>query len=383
MPRVQQHLIHLAACVLMAAACVQAAPGNDEPPTTQPEHAQKEPATGEPSDQAPPAWKMPDVRLTPMPAFDSDADYVRSIAAETTRLAKEANLATDPAKRVKLSLATANTVLARQLEPFCSRKLLGLDPFTDGLDEEMLRSALQLAETMIAGATESLKPTESEADSAEAWRVSSRQAAKALGAFATALHVYLLPEEGPGHARAARRAASGLSALLEDDRPAVAAAAMLWQASLRSREEDLSRAMSALDMALATPRSGTITHALFSRMLRCRLVARRGSPAAGITLLMQLEDRCEDWMTTDETRQSAIRALQLAQVQLLADWHDELSPKTQVAERAWCAERISILSEDGFSDKGRTVFRLQAAIPPIIASGSPPRPADGARPDGK
>lgn len=383
MPRPQPYLIQLATCVFAASALPQTATLHAEPPETEAKAAKKTPATGEPTNEASPAWKLPTVRLAPISTFDTDGEYVRSIAAETEALAEEAHLSKEPAQRVRLSLATANIVLARQLEPFCSRKLLGLDPYIDGLDEELLRRALQLADSMIADATELLKPTEEEGDAPEAWRVSSRQNAKTLGAFATALRIYLVPEEGPEHARAARRAASGLSSLLEDDRPPVAAAAMLWQASLRSREEDLSRAMSALSLALTTPRAGTITHAFFSRMLRCRLVARRGSPAAAITLLMQLEDRCEDWMVTEKSRQAGIRALQLVQVQVLSAWHDQLSPETKVAERAWCAERISILSEDGFSDDGRTVFRLLAAIPPGIVDKKKPAPTDDAQPDGK
>jgi hypothetical protein len=187
-----------------------------------------------------------------------------------------------------------------------------------------------------------------------------------LQAFGLALRVYLLSGDAPDAVRETRRAASRLSPLLEGSDIAVAKAAALWQAALRSREADPAPALSVLDMALADPPARSQPYGFFARLLRCRLIATRGGSAAAIGLLLQIEERCREWFKDGPERDAAIRTVQLVRIELMAGWHKELASAHRETERQWCADQIAILVAERFNEGSATVSRLAPAVP-IIA----------------
>ncbi len=191
------------------------------------------------------------------------------------------------------------------------------------------------------------------------------EVADALGRFVPQREVVRTARAGDAQ-EAARRAASRLAVLLEDDRPQVAAAAALWQASLRARESDPSRAMSVLGLVLSRPRQGTLPFAFFARLLRCRILASRGGHAVALALLTQLEDRSDIWMAREADRTNALRAITLVEIQVLRDWYARLPGPPDSPQRQWCVDRVKTLIDEHFSEDGSTVFRLTAAIP-IVA----------------
>ncbi len=194
----------------------------------------------------------------------------------------------------------------------------------------------------------------------------SRQRLQTLRAFATGLRAYLLSGADEDGARDLRRAVSLLAPLLEDRRRSVAAAANLWQACLRSRSSQPARALSTLDPALADPPADSMPHAYFARLLRCRLVASGGGAAAALALLMQMEERCNDWLTSERERDDATRAAQFIRLQVMADWYHQLPETDGNHLRRWCADRITELINERFAQNGDTVLRLTPVIP-IIA----------------
>lgn len=309
---------------------------------------------------------LPTVRLALMPGFDDSTAYARSIATRVEELAGQASRVDDLTKRVDLLAASANLVLAHQLEPACTHVLLQLHSDEEVFEEAFLRSALDRADELITRAQNTLRKLDDRDDLPEGWLVQSGRRLETLDVFALGLRAYLLPGAGDEASRGVRRAASRLAPLLEDQNGAVAAAANLWQACLRSRDSDPARALSVLGPALADPPRGSMPYAFFARLERCRLIAKSGGPAAALALLMQIEEHCDDWLTDNTARNDAMRTAQLVRIQILTNWQDRLGAPEHSAERLWCADRIKALAADRFAEGGNTVLRLTSAVP-IIA----------------
>jgi hypothetical protein len=169
---------------------------------------------------------------------------------------------------------------------------------------------------------------------------------------------------------------------MEDDNPQIAAAAEFWQACLRAMEPDTTPALDILDRAIVDLSTDAPRFGFFSRLLRCRLVAARGGPAAALALLMQVEERANGWFKTELDRASAMRSCAWIRLRILQDWHDRLDATSQDDERAWCRSRIDTLRTERFSNaSGATLLRLNQAIP-IIARPSGPNatPPEGTPP---
>ncbi len=312
---------------------------------------------------APPLPPLPRVGPVAIPGFSDDAAYVRSIAARVAQLAAQADQTDELSRRADFLLAAANLLLARQLEPACTQRLLRLDGNRELLAEGALRDAFDLAEKLLGRAREAIGTHPESGESPAGQADAAAQKLETLQALTVGLRAYLLPAEGAQGARDARRAASRVSPLLEDRNRQVAAAANLWAACLRSRETDPTRAMSALDPALSDPAAGTMPYSFFARLLRCRLAAADGNHAVALALLMQIEERCEEWLETDEQRANARRTAQLVGIQILADWYGHLDGPGRAEQRKWCADRINAVVKENFGDRSDTVVRLEYAIP--------------------
>lgn len=347
------------------------------------------------------------VRLPPLPGFADDAGFLASVTSRVDELRQQAGDALNAARKAGFLLAAANLILAEQLEPACSRKFLFMresifapDQPPQGDDALAAASALDRADTLLAEA-EILLRTEQERSTDEdpplvqesmptpALVKELNRSVITLKAFAQALRVYLVDLPGPAldaqgemdtdPSRIARRAASNLSVILEDDNPRIAAAAAFWQACLRAMEPDPAPAFDMLDRAIVDLPTDAPRFGFYSRLLRCRLVAGRGGTAAALALLMQIEERIGDWFKADSDRADAIRSCAWLRLQTLQDWHDRLDPTSQADERTWCKSRIESLRTERFSESsGATVLRLNQAIP-LIAR--PPEP-EATPPDG-
>lgn len=324
---------------------------------------------------APPPPQVPVVQLAPLTDAENEAEFLNSISTQVARVSEEASGGGTPIDRANRLLTAANLILAHQLEPACSRRLLHME--APGAASEALQGHLDLAKKLIGEARAALEAADEGSDQDADRLVGVRHRANLLDAFSQALRTYLLPAASSEPARSARRAASRLSALLEEDDPAIAAAARLWHGCLRAHEADPTPILSTLDYALARPPRSGLRQAFFARLLRIRLIAGQGGFAGAVGLLSQLEERCEEWFSKESEAEDALRATTLVAIQILIDWHDSMSPSTQVEERRWCAERIRQLRESRFSEHAPTVLRLGQTIP-IMAEF---KPSDLAAPD--
>ena len=322
------------------------------------------------------AFKHSSVRLAPVVGFDDDADHLRSIADRTTDLSAQAEKESDPARRAVFLLAAANLILSHQLEPICSRNLLHLSIDGDALKNRIaVGKSFDRADALITQTERLLREPIGDGEMSADEHNTLADQTRTLRIFSTALRAYLLSDGGNDSVDLARRAAAGLSPLLEDKRPSVAAAARLWQATLRSRVDDPQRTLTAIDPPLLDPSEDSMPYAFFSRLLRCRLVAQLGGESAALGLLLQMEERCLHWLAGDADRRNALRAVKLVEIQILTDWRKRLSESD--AERQWCADRIEALTADGFGKNADTVLRLTPAIPMIAPPPITFAPNDG------
>jgi hypothetical protein len=331
----------------------------------------------------PPENGAPKVRLAPLPGSAADAAFLESVASRVAELQQQAAETADPERKAGFLLAAANLILAEELEPPCSRKFLQLNKPQQSDDAFAAAAALDRVEALIVEA-ETILRTQQEHSPDDNPPLTDQakdlnRIVVTLKAFAQALRAYLVTEADVDPARAARRAASGLSVIVEDDNPPIAAAATCWQAYLRAMEPDPSPALEILDPAIVDPPTDAPRFGFFSRLLRCRLLSARGGSATALALLMQVEERADDWFKVDSERADAMRSCAWLRLRILQDWHDRLDSTLQADERAWCKSRIDTLRAERFSDaSGATILRLNQAIP-IIAR--PPGPS-ATPPDG-
>lgn len=311
---------------------------------------------------------QPSVSLAPIEGFESDSTYHRMLEKRVDDLVARLNQSTKSPDRVDLQLAAVNVILSYQLESVSTRRLLSLNGQPD--DAQGIRRALQRVDQLLSDADVELeKLRDSEVALGEGWIVESQKRHRALSAFAEGIGAYLtLPADPQG---ALLSSASKLSRLLEDSDPQVAAAASLLHAVLKVSAGDVDRALSSLDQALVDPSANAMPYALFAKLLRCQLTAQRGGYAAALSLLMQIEERCHDWLKESPDRENARRAAQFTRLQVMADWHATLIGADHAVERQWCVDRSKELLDEAFADAdGNRLYRLQAVIP-IIA----PEPA--------
>lgn len=346
--------VALTVCVQPVAAQYVEKPGNTAEPALA-ESAAKLPA-------------MPLVRLAPMPGFQDETAYVRSISDRQAALADLARKTDLAGARVELWISAANLILSHQIEPSCTWRVLQLAGGESELNAAALAEALDRADGFLTQAGAELDELARREDAPDEKLTQWRYESSTLRAFSAALRAYLIPDEEGEADRASRRAASGLSPLREDSNRQVAAAASFWQACLRSSEPDPEPALLALDPALADLRPESMPYAFFARLLRCRLVGDRGSPATALALLFQFEERTRDWIEDEPARASAVRATRVVCLQMLARWFNQLSAENAAAERHWCIERMQAIIDESFSDEatgteGATVLRLAPSVP--------------------
>ena len=362
MPGMSERILKAAGAILLCALtarAVQAAATRETP--------------GEGPDAAAVALPQPPgVVLEPRPGFDDDAAYLRSVAERVESLLVAADQTEEPARQVAFSLAAANLILAEQLEPLCSRKLLHLEPGEPDRDGTNPRTLLTRSDKLIERGLRILDGLRETPDPPKGSWSEVRRGAQTLSAFSAAIRAYLAFTDDAGGKSGTREAASRLSPFLEDRNPGVAAAAAFWQARLRSLGTNTDAAVSMLDLTLADPPPNSMPYAFFARLLRSTLIAGRGGPASALALLLQMEERCQDWFTDDQERDLAIRTIQLTRLQIVSNWHDRLAGPDQDAARTWCVDRAKKLIAERFGEDRNFVLRLAPLIPIVAAPPAPP-----------
>ena len=320
------------------------------------------------------------------PGVTDETQYAHRIQEQVDGLlaAAEAADRSDPAARVEYLLGAANWILARQIEPQVSRLLLGIERSQDAAF--VIRSVAEARKHLAAAgpppdgpaeATVSLEGDEEAAEPAGQGRIPSAVSEESrhqsesirndLSAFADALALAWAEGEAENDAQAVRAAASSLAVLLEDDRPGVAPAATLYQAVLYQRAGQSDRAMKVLDLALQPLPPDAASFAFFSRLLRCRYLAQGGGHAVAWSLLLKLEERCQDWFDSPEARQEATCAAVLVRLEVGELWEASLASSGDQERLAWCGRAKQRIQSTLLQPTGEpTATRLGSAVPLLL-----------------
>ncbi|MHC4611894.1 MAG: hypothetical protein ACYS7M_16285 [Planctomycetota bacterium] len=319
------------------------------------------------------------------PDVADERQYAHHIGQQLEALLTCAQQATDTARKVEYSLAAANWILAWQAEPQVSRLLLGIEQPSDlaSVDRAVaearrhLDAAGKLLADTAASGTASIEENAEKADSVDERKTPPSDQrgpldkletiGDDLAAFADALTLAWAQGAGQDDTQRVRAAASSLAVLLEDARPGVASAAMLYQALLYGRVGRMDRAMQVLDLALQPiPQAGD-SFAFFSKLLRCRYLARQGGYAVAWSLLLRLEERCHDWFDSPQASEEAVRAVALVRLQVNESWRESLAASGDEERVAWCTRAEARIRETSLlADESPKVMRLGVAVPMLV-----------------
>lgn len=310
-----------------------------------------------------------------------EVGYVQSVRRQRECYASLALKSSNPAEVVEYELAAANLILARELETFASRRLLGL---SRPQDEAAVRAALAAARERLDAAAEMLERPRDVGAAArtngvaasergprsepyDEEREHSRTLLEALQSFTTALEAVWSPDQGEEALRARRAGVAALAVLLEHERKDVASAALLWQAEVYRQMRLPDKAVELLPLATERIEREARRYQLFCRLLRCRLLADRGGYAAACALLLQIEERVLEWFGTDAARVEATNAAMLTRLQILEQWRESLDPATEAREIEWCVQAAQRI-HNALTAKGNALrlLRLEETIPILM-----------------
>ena len=343
----------------------------EDAPTTAPVAA-GQPATvpSEPATQpAEPEWTL--ARGHRPPVAQEDEAFLAWCREKRLGLETKARSAPDSSTAIHFHLAAANLALALEIEPYVSRSILGIERPDDG---PRIRSGLDAADTqlkLVADALRTASDTEAEKLAGE------RETWETLQAFATAFNAIWSGSSAEEIAAARQNSAAELAVHLEADRKDVAAAALMWQAVLYAKLGQPDRVFQLLPEVTARVGREARTFQFHARLLRCRMVADRGGYTAAAALLLQVEEKANEWFTVEADQQAAVHAAMLHRLQVLDRWRTALQSTTQPDESVWCQEAAARLKRDAVAE-GNPVFvlGLEKSIPIIAPPPDAPEPLE-------
>ncbi|MGB0717131.1 MAG: hypothetical protein ACPGXK_14725 [Phycisphaerae bacterium] len=289
-----------------------------------------------------------------------------SITSSIDELAAQAERAEDKMASIEHRVEAINLILSKGLEPACTRWLLHVPlPSTGAADanaEGWMRHVMtQDEKALLTRVSELTDAANSDLESLEGVDAEAigpvRQQLRDMTKFANAFQALLNPGDDAIAAR--RRAASGLSVLLEQDDEATALAAALWYAALRGFEDDREPARSVLREPLERVKGKMSPLDFFGRLHRCRLSVNVKRPAAVLALLMQMEEYCDDWFPDLPTRDAARQTLARLRLSIMQAWHTSI-PTSRTKEREFCQTRINELQQQL---RDAMMFRLTLTVP--------------------
>ena len=196
--------------------------------------------------------KLPAVRLSVPEPYKDEQAYLAAKRAEVDGLVALAEQTDDPLEQCRHRLSAANMILSHLVEPACSAKLLRIEPAAQPPDLDDVCKMLDDADRLLRRVEETLVQLAKANETPDAMVSGFRHALETLNAFREAIQIYLLSDAASEESVSlTRRAASRLSAWLEDDDEGVRISATFWQACLRDRVSKPKRVRQMLGPVLA------------------------------------------------------------------------------------------------------------------------------------
>jgi hypothetical protein len=268
-----------------------------------------------------------------------------------------------PAEAVERRTIAANWMLGPQMAGPATRLVLGI---SNAQDPEAVRTLLAAARAELSAADAALQAWKGD-ETADARRPSQANV-QLLRSFASAMAAAWPTADADSAVAQAALSEAGLELVdaLEDKRPDVVAAAVLWQGVLHSAAGRGQRALDALPPALSAPDTKS-TFGFFPRLLRCRLLgAAPGNRATALALTARVEASCENWLDSEATAKGRAAAT-LVRRQILEAWASEQRSAGASARAAWCDEQIKKLDESlAFTGEPVRVLALPGGAPEVV-----------------
>jgi len=311
---------------------------------------------------------------------------VAEARAKSAELSEAAEKAGPTLAAVDLRLEAANLLLAGPLAPIASRRFLEIPLEADAAEA---RAIVDSARQQLEHAAETLTRLASDTDADSPAMPRSELALRnerleAVRAFSRAAEVIWGGSDASeaDQAEAARQALFDLAIIMEHRFLDVASTARLWRAYLFSHRGETSRALDLLPSPLEAP-VGNPSIALYTRLLRCRLIAREThSYPAVVAETLGMDSRLPDWFSDAGQASAARRTVAFVRRGFLRAWGAELHSAAKVERGNWCTAAVERIDAAHFSTPdGLELLPLDWAAPPLAEEAkAAPAPADDAGP---
>jgi len=302
---------------------------------------------------------------TPYPDGVTDEEqYAQWLARHSIQLQEAAAKTENPRRKIEVGLIALNFVLATECEPAMSRFINGIEREDDAhLVAKLTQQSAANIESLRKAVVNYKALDDHDAEAVEKFNVSI----DTLAAFSDVLHAIVNPDHSSESVDARRLAGIGLAEYLEDERPAVAVTALLWQSVLYGREGRIDRALRSLPKVTESLHQAVIAFDFFARLLRCRYVKSRGSYATGWALLLTLEERARDWFPSGPERDEAIRSAVFEKISICQSWPDAATNNERERVQSWCDTTSAELRSEHFGSTPQpTLLRLPWAAPIVV-----------------
>lgn len=289
----------------------------------------------------------------------TEQGYVDWLAAQHHEFEREIESAS-PTTAARHRAHLGNWTLAVRCEPHLTRLLLGIAGAPD----------IAALETLSEGALRHLTAAR------EQWPEDHGEQLEDLDLitnFGRAVSLLARAKLGRPDPERTEKVANELAVWMDEDRREIADAAVLWHCALHHEIGNTERALKTLPLPL-TPINGSTTK-LYLRMLRCSILSDSGSPSLALALILKMEERLEQWIPDQPTRQAALCTLTWFRLRIAKSHQPESDGLYKDIWQDWLGRARATLEDP---DAPCRLIRLTGAVPLLLAK---PEPALQPAPD--
>jgi len=289
----------------------------------------------------------------------TEQGYIDWLAAQQLTLERETESAS-PATAARYRAHLGNWTLAVRCEPHLTRLLLGVAEAPDlaaldALSEDALSHLTAAREHWPEDRSEQLEDLD------------------LITNFGRAVSLFARSKLGRPDQKRTEKVANELAIWMDDDRREIADVAVLWHCMLHDEIGNTERALKTLPLPL-TPINGTTT-GLYLRVLRCSILADSGSPSLALALILKMEERLEQWIPDESSRQAALCTLTWFRFRIAKSHQPGGDGLYKDMWQDWLGRARATLEDP---DAPCRLIRLTAAVPLLLAKPEPEsRPAPG------
>ncbi len=292
----------------------------------------------------------------------TEQGYIDWLTAQYQKFEREIEPA-PPTVAAKHRAYLGNWTLAVRCEPHLTRLLLGIAEPSD----------IAALDALSEGALGHL------ASAREQWPEDLREQLEDLDLitnFGRAVSLLARAKLGRQDPKRTEKVANELAVWMDDDRREIADAAVLWHCALHHEVGNTERAMKTLPLPL-TPINGSTTK-FYLRVLRCSILSDSGSPSLALALILKIEERLEQWIPDESSRQAALCTLTWFRFRIAKSHQPEGDGLYKDIWQDWLGRARATLEDP---DAPCRLIRLTGAVPLLLAKPEPgSQPAPGVEP---